>query len=269
MKKSHCYVLFFTALCAACSSFDSPSDLPVEQIITINYGGFRLQYDCNARTALRYEYRLTRDSGHFSRPPEFMLDPAFPLDCAQQYTSASYAGIHPGYDRGHLVTSNHMDYDATYIRRANYMSNIVPQVSSFNRGIWVDAENVAECYRDLAPLDVYGGVVYGRQPAELLNDYYLRSHGIRTPEFFWKSIVTTDPASGAVKAISWYIPNIENLGPLDSYIVSIDDLERLLGAGRVGIAVASAVKQQKPAHTWPQPPACDLSVHSALTGKSP
>ena len=131
-----------------------------------------------------------------------------------------------------------MDYDATYIRRANFMSNIVPQVSSFNRGIWLDAETVAECYRDIAPVQVYGGVVY----SDPSNDYFLSSHGIRTPEYLWKALITTDPATGAQKAIAWLIPNTTGLGPLDSYIVSIAELEQRLGASQVRISASAALK---------------------------
>ena len=159
-----------------------------------------------------------------------------------------------GYDRGHLVTSNHMDYDATYIKTANEMSNIVPQVSGFNQGIRVQAENVAECYRDIEPVTVYGGVVYG----DSTNDYFLSSHGIKTPEYFWKTIVTKDPDTGEQKAISWMIPNETGLGSLDDYIVSIADLDELLGASYVSINVPSSVKAQLPSSTWALPSSCDL-----------
>ncbi len=139
------------------------------QVVTLNKGGFVLTYDCSIHSATRYEYTLTADTGSAARPSSFYKDPDLPGGCLGQTSTASYASIKSGYDRGHLVTSNHMDYNATYIRRANYMTNIVPQVSSFNQGIWVKAENVAECYRDIAPVDVYGGVVYG----DASNDYFL------------------------------------------------------------------------------------------------
>lgn len=116
-----------------------------------------------------------------------------------------------GYDRGHLVTSNHMEYNATYIRRANLMSNIVPQVASFNQGIWVRAEEVAEYYRDIACVQVYGSVIY----SDTTSDYFLTSHGIRTPDFLWKTIITANPSVGS-RAISWLIPNSATLGSLDS-----------------------------------------------------
>ncbi|MEE7545647.1 DNA/RNA non-specific endonuclease [Xanthomonas sp. Kuri4-1] len=225
------------------------------QIVTLDKGGFVLTYDCTQHTALRYAYTLTADTGSAARPSSFYLDTDLPSGCAGQTKTASYASVRSGYDRGHLVTSNHMDYNATYIRRANLMTNIVPQVSGFNQGIWVQAENVAECYRDIKPVEVYGGVVYG----DASNDYFLSSHGIPTPEFFWKTIITTDPGTGATKAISWIIPNETGLGGLDSYIVSIADLEELLGASNVAINATTAVKNMLPSTTWPLPSGCDLS----------
>lgn len=223
------------------------------EILTLNYGGFKLKYDCSNRTALRYEYTLNYDNGSAARPSSFYLDPNMPAGCNQQTTTASYASVVAGYDRGHLVTSNHMDYSSTYIKRANYMNNVVPQVASFNQGIWVKAEEVAECYRDLAPVKVYGGVVYNSTG----NDYFLYTHGIRTPDYFWKTIITTD-TSGSTKAISWYIPNQAGLLGLDSYLVSIKQLESLIGTANVGINVSESVKNQKPSTTWPKPSGCDL-----------
>lgn len=224
--------------------------------VTLAKGGFTLTYDCTNRTATRYEYVLTKDTGTVARPSSFYLDPDLPSGCGGQYSTGSYSSVVSGWDRGHLVTSNHMDYSSTYIKRANYMTNIVPQVAKFNQGIWVEAENVAECYRDLATVYVYGGVVYN----DTSNDYFLSSHGIRTPDYFWKTLITTNTSTGATQAISWYIPNSANLGSLNSYIVSIAELESLIGASNVGISASAAVKAQKPSTTWATPSGCDLSL---------
>ncbi len=224
------------------------------ETVTLDKGGFVLTYHCSIHGATRYEYTLLADTGTAKRPSSFYKDTDLPTGCLGQNSTASYASIHAGYDRGHLVTSNHMDYDTTYIGRANFMTNIVPQVSSFNQGIWVKAETVAECYRDIAPVDVYGGVVYG----DAANDYFLASHGIPTPEFFWKTIITRDPQTGTAKAISWIIPHEANVGSLDNYLVTIADLEELLGASYVAINAPASLKNMVPATTWPQPAGCDL-----------
>ncbi|GKQ58605.1 DNA/RNA non-specific endonuclease [Sphaerotilus sulfidivorans] len=226
-------------------------------IIDQDYNGFRLIYDCTDRTALHYRYTLQADTGSAARPSTFTFDPTLPAGCLQQTSTASYESVHPGYDRGHLVMSNHMDSDSALIRRANYMSNIVPQVSGFNRGIWLEAETVAECYRDLAPVQVYGGVVHGSASGDT-NDFYLSSHGIRTPEFLWKALITTDPATGAGKAIAWLIPNTTGLGALDRYIVSIAELEQRLGAASVRISASAALKAMKPQTTWALPSGCSV-----------
>lgn len=134
------------------------------------------------------------------------------------------------------------------------MSNLVPQVASFNQGIWVRAEEVAECYRDIACVPVYGSVIY----SDTTNDYFLTSYGIRTPDFFWKTIITANPSGGSL-AISWLIPNSATLGSLDSYIVSINELEDTFGASTIGITAPANVKTMLPATTWPQPSGCDLS----------
>ena len=243
---------------------DSGAEASVERsgpsghwIIDQDYNGFRLIYDCTDRTALHYRYTLQADTGSAARPSTFTFDPTLPAGCLQQTSTASYESVHPGYDRGHLVMSNHMDSDSALIRRANYMSNIVPQVSGFNRGIWLEAETVAECYRDLAPVQVYGGVVHGATASDT-NDFYLSSHGIRTPEFLWKALITTDPATGAGKAIAWLIPNTTGLGALDRYIVSIAELEQRLGAASVRISASVALKAMKPQTTWALPSGCSV-----------
>lgn len=243
---------------------DSGAEASVERagpsghwIIDQDYNGFRLIYDCTDRTALHYRYTLQADTGSAARPSTFTFDPTLPAGCLQQTSTASYESVHPGYDRGHLVMSNHMDSDSALIRRANYMSNIVPQVSGFNRGIWLEAETVAECYRDLAPVQVYGGVVHGDTASDT-NDFYLSSHGIRTPEFLWKALITTDPATGAGKAIAWLIPNTTGLGALDRYIVSIAELEQRLGVASVRISASAALKAMKPQTTWALPSGCSI-----------
>ncbi|MFM2055909.1 MAG: hypothetical protein RLY71_294 [Pseudomonadota bacterium] len=240
--------------------------LTSDWLVVQPYGGFELLYDCSQHTALRYEYVLNADNGVLPRPASFTLDPTLPAGCGQQSSTGTYASVRPGWDRGHLVSSNHMDYNAAYLLRANYMSNVVPQVSTFNQGIWLDAENVAECWRDIAPVRVVGGVVYD-DPSN--DGYFLASHGIATPDWFWKVVITTNPTTKATKAIAWRIPNRNNLAPLDSYLVSIDELEQWLGSAMVGIdnnTVPAGVKAVKPATTWPQPAGCSLSAAPANPG---
>ena len=219
----------------------------------MDYGGFSLLYDCDARSAIRFEYRLEKDTGNLVRPANYTVDPTLPKDCGQQTSTNSYASVVNEWDRGHLVASNHMDFDTNYLLRANYMTNIVPQLASVNRGVWKETENITECYRELAPINVIGGVVYNDKK----NDFFMRSHGIKSPDFFWKTLTTID-ASGHLQIISWLIPNHESLEVLDAYIVTVDQIEKLIGADLVGSKIEDELKFLKPAKSWALPMSCQL-----------
>ncbi len=240
----------------ACGGGSTPTTKQQSNLTTqlsLDYGGFKLLYDCDLKSAIRFEYKLGTDAGNFIRPATFNLDPHLPKNCSQQLSTNSYASVVTGWDRGHLVASNHMDYDAAYLLSANYMTNIVPQLSSFNQGLWKETENIIECYRDLAPIQVIGGVIY----SDASNDFFVLSHGIKSPDYFWKTLITID-SSNQTATISWLFPNQSAITNLNSYIVSIEELERRVGSDLVGLDLASAIKKQKPSKSWEQPKNCLL-----------
>ncbi len=134
------------------------------------------------------------------------------------------------------------------------MTNIVPQVATFNQGLWKETENIIECFRDLAPIEVIGGVIYN----DTSNDFFVSSHGIKSPDLFWKTLITTN-ANNQLQTISWLFPNRGGLGDLSSYIVTIDELEQLMGKDFVGLNIDTALKIQKPTKSWELPKNCLLS----------
>ncbi|KDO23273.1 DNA/RNA non-specific endonuclease [Saprolegnia parasitica CBS 223.65] len=184
------------------------------------------------------------------RPGSFYEDPNMPEGCLQQKSTKAYSN---GYDRGHLVTSNHMDTDATIARESHYMNNVVPQVSTFNQGIWVQTEKLQECYRDINPVTTYGGVVYDANSGTQFVDGW----GIKTPSYFWKVVLTTDPKTGSDKIIAWFFPNEENLGKLDKYLVSVASIEARLNDGLGPIPVPEGLKNTVESATWALPDNCD------------
>jgi endonuclease G len=214
----------------------------------LQYQQFQLEHNCPDRTAQRFYYKLSYDTGSASRPSSFYTDPKYSKQC-QQFSTSAYGS---GYDRGHLVASNHMDMNSQTIRESHYMTNIVPQASRFNQGIWVETERITDCYRDLAPISVYGGVVY----SDPSNDYFVKSHGIKTPEYFWKVLVTTS-SSGQEKSIAWFIPNVSQTSALETYIVSIDYIESKLNDNLGRIPVSASLKSQKGDKSlWAIPNSC-------------
>lgn len=222
--------------------------LAVGQVLTLQYEGFTIWLDCGRRGAVKFAYLANKDSGQERRQARFFKDPAVPENC-QQTSTGSYAGAPEKYDRGHLVPANHLDHSATAIRQTNYMTNILPQAAAMNRGAWLRTEEIVECLRDHELLYVVGGVIWGSNDAD---DYFLQSHGVRTPDAYWKVIIGFD------KAIAWVIPNSQEAvaSKLDSYLVSIPKLEELIGEK---IPLADAITPLTPSRSWEIPAGCDKS----------
>lgn len=66
------------------------------------------------------------------RTNPFKPDPALPRD--QQATLADFVGT--GYDRGHMVPFENLADDLSAAAESFYLTNLIPQVSANNRGIW-------------------------------------------------------------------------------------------------------------------------------------
>ncbi|TVZ41391.1 endonuclease G [Alteromonadaceae bacterium 2753L.S.0a.02] len=224
------------------------------EVIKKNYSYFTLWVDCDRRSAIKFDYLLWADSGNYARPSSFYFDPYIPNRCEQKTTN-SYASVHSGYDRGHLVASNHMDFNSTAIKRANYMTNILPQVGTMNRGAWLRTEEIAECYREYTDIRVIGGPVWS---AGVKNTYFLNSHGVKTPNKYWKVLIKQDYYGNVIDAIGWIIPNSTSAtkSNLNNYLKSINAIENATGQS---IPVPSSFKYMVPSKSWSLPSGCDLS----------
>jgi len=208
-----------------------------------------LKLDCSKCGSVRYQYVAQHDTGSFKRYNKFALDPKVPKNC-QQFTAKAYG---MNYDRGHQVPTNHMDSSALAIKQRNYMTNILPQAANMNRGAWLQTEKITECYRDIAELLVIGGVIWGNNEAD---DYFLQSHGVKTPDAYWKVIVRGTGADERV--IAWIVPNSQEATGkrLDQYLVTVDELEKVIGET---IPIADYAKHEKLNASWQIPIGCNES----------
>lgn len=218
-------------------------------LLEINYQGFTIWLDCRLRAPVKFRYNAQHDVGNEARAKDFILDPDVPKECQQ--TSITAYGY--GYDRGHQVPANHLDASPIAIKQSNYMTNILPQVAQMNRGAWLKTEEIIECYRDIDELLVIGGVIMGNNSAD---DYFVHSHGVRTPDAFWKVVIRG--AGQDERVIAWIVPNTREATrkQLDTYLVSVDELEGITGET---IPVADYTKHEKPSTSWLIPSGCNKS----------
>lgn len=217
------------------------------KILKLNYEGFTVWVDCSQRGAVKFQYNAQHDTGNAKRSDTFYLDPNVPSEC-QQTTAKAYGNK---YDRGHQVPANHLDSSETAIKQTNFMTNILPQAANMNRGAWLATEEIIECYRDINELLVIGGVIWGNNAAD---DYFVQSHGVKTPDAYWKVIVRGKGQDERV--IAWIVPNSQDAkrANLDSYLVTVDEIERVTGEK---IPVADYAKHDKPSASWLIPKGCN------------
>lgn len=210
------------------------------EILELNYtGGFTIWLDCSRRGAVRFRYNAQHDEGDLPRHTRFYLDPDVLAHC-QQTSTASYRrpdGGRPTFDRGHLVPANHM-------------TSILPRVAQMNRGAWYHTEVIVQCYRVIDELLVLGGVIRGDDPSA---DYFLESHGVATPDAYWKVVIRGDG-----RAIGWIVPNSAEATyrNLDRYPVSLREVEELTGET---LPVEDFWRDEVPESSWVVPQGCDRS----------
>ncbi|NJD08217.1 MAG: DNA/RNA non-specific endonuclease [Methylococcaceae bacterium] len=217
--------------------------------LRVDYEGFSVWLDCDQHGAYRFAYSVGFDTGDEPRADHFSLDPGVPAHC--QPASAGSFKAPPGkprFDRGHQVPANHMDWSSLAIGDTNYMTNILPQTAVLNRGAWLATEEIIECYRDVQDLRVVGGAIWGNNAH---NDYFVESHGIKTPDYFWKVVIRADG-----KAQAWLFPNSNapTRARLNKYLISIASLEKKLGES---FPVSEAVRKKRYSKSWTIPAGCD------------
>lgn len=235
-----------TIVAAMSLALAAPTVVLADEIYKLDYDGFTVWLNCDLHGAVKFRYNAQHDTGNLKREKAFTLDPNVPTRC-QQSSSGAYKAKGQRYDRGHLVPANHLDHSKRAIHQSNYMTNILPQAANMNRGAWLQTEEITECYRDIDELLVLGGVIWGKKTHD---DYFVHTHGVATPDAFWKVIIRKD------RVIAWLIPNSQEAtrNNLDSYLISIKDLEKVTGET---IPVANYLKDEKPTHSWYIPVGCN------------
>lgn len=109
--------------------------LPDSSGMVVHHKYFWINYDtgCNiARYAFYRSYKKDIMKPGVKRGDWFRRDPLIEGGTAR-------ISLTP-YDRGHLVPFNDMSFDSIAARETFFMSNIIPQESSLNRGLWSKLE---------------------------------------------------------------------------------------------------------------------------------
>ena len=126
-----------------------------------------------------------------------------------------------GYERGHLCPAGDMKFNYDAFKDTFYTSNIAPQSSRFNGGIWNSLEqkirSLAKKKKEL--IIVTGGVLSD-------NLQTIGYEGVSVPKFYYKILLSLNTD---YEAIAFLIPQDYKSNDLKSYVTTIDKIEEYTG----------------------------------------
>ncbi len=195
-----------------------PRAVEGEQII--EHTGYILSYNEEAEQPSYVSYELTREEvyGALDRADDFREDKSVRTGSA---TLSDYKGS--GYDRGHMAPAADFKWSAEAMSDTFYLSNMSPQVPAFNRGIWGDLEAIVRQFAvDNEKIYVVTGPVLTDGPYKTIG-----KNKVAVPNQYYKVIL--DYQDPDIKAIGFVLPNSDKCDKIESYVMSVDDVEAITG----------------------------------------
>ena len=146
-------------------------------------------------------------------------------DIAKSKAVVTQDYAHSGYDRGHMCPAGDSRWDGQAMTESFYMTNICPQHPNLNGGDWHELEQACRRWALEGRLYIVcGPILYKKGTPQ----YIGKEHKIRVPEAFFK-VILTGVEKGKPRAIGFIYKNTAGNRPLDSYVNSIDQVERITG----------------------------------------
>ena len=213
--------LFLVLLTSVCygQTFDYlPADVGDHQIIT--YPQFILSYNETHEQADWVAYMLTRDEANIEETfsGDFTEDDSVATGSADEDDYRS-----TGFDKGHLSpAADNKSSEVTY-QQSYLMSNMSPQLPSFNQGIW---KRLEAWVRDNAA--EYDTVYVVTGPVFKHNLGKIGSNEVTIPGYYYKALLRFDE-DDTPRLLGFLFPHIGSVGRIEEYVVPINTIETLTG----------------------------------------
>jgi endonuclease G len=224
-----------------------------------------LCYDPVARIGLWAGYRLrAEDVIPAQRRNAFRTDPR--LTDQETAHCADYPGQGSGYDRGHIVPRDDMNRTSAVQTNTYLLSNMTPQASLLNEGIWAWLEGLVRAYAKTygEVLVITGSIV--QPPVRTVP-----SGNVAIPTRYYKMLLRTR-SDGTLEALTIVLPNLQRGLPLppgsflsgpklspaeaDTFLAghtaSIREVETLTGVDLLPNLTAEPLKRAVASELWPR-----------------
>lgn len=219
------YFIWILLLCGLCSTATAQLWLPDTvgcDCQLVRHLGYTLAYDECHEQARWVAYVLTKErvNGEVPRKGNDRFIPDTTVATGST-TPWDYSGSN--YSRGHLAPAADMKWSVQAMRESFLMSNISPQTSEFNDGIWQRAEKLVRRWAEEYD-SIY--VITGPVLEYDLPQFVGRAgNKISIPRLFYK--VVYDPVRHV--GIALLIEHRNFKRPLHSFAVTIDQIEQATG----------------------------------------
>ena len=151
---------------------------------------------------------LTKRSNNFRSDPKIISGSAKLSDYRKS-----------GYDRGHLAPAGDMKSSQHAMSESFFMSNMSPQLPSFNRGGWKKLESLVRFWAKDSEIHIVTAGILNKSLSKI------GESGVSVPDYFYKIIFDTYEC----KMIGFVMPNKKITLELESYVKTIDEIEKLTG----------------------------------------
>jgi endonuclease G len=191
-----------------------------QKLEIVKHSAYALAYAEKYEQPAWVAYRLTASmvSGSNKREDNFRPDPDVSTKSA---VPEDYRGS--GYDRGHLAPVADFKASAKWMDETFFMSNMSPQLHEFNAGIWEKLESKARGWaRHNKTIYIVSGPIL-RDGLPTIGRY----NKVAVPELYYKVIL--DIREPELKAIGFIFRNEGTKKPLQSFAMSVDEVERQTG----------------------------------------
>lgn len=194
--------------------------LPAHQETEITqHAQFTLSYNEEHEQANWVAYQLTANEVNTKRDRCncFKEDKAIATGSAKEDDYSS-----TGFDKGHLspAADNNISEEAN--RESFLMSNMVPQLPSFNRKIWAEIEDwVRAKATEFDTVYVVTGPVFANNLGRF------SENEITIPGYFYKVLLRFD--EDKIQTIGFLIPHVGAIGKIQDYVVPVNAIETITG----------------------------------------
>jgi endonuclease G len=154
-------------------------------------------------------YEYYEDKNDVRRNSNFTEDPA----TKQTATNKDYSKS--GYDKGHLVPAEDMDFNQKAMDESFYLTNISPQDPNLNRGVWKKLENQIREWGETKKLIIISGTIISKDSKKLGNN-------VKIPTHFYKVII--DKTTNKMEC--YLFPNHITHTVLDKFKINLKELEK-------------------------------------------